>query len=88
MKTLKIDGPTAVFEFQGNIKSKAKELPYVAAAWCDFGVTRIAVKCGANPDAAYLALALMMLESAIGQRATGDVHFSDVGCDVFITSPN
>jgi hypothetical protein len=83
-----IDGPTLVFEFQGNVRNKAKELPYVAATWCDFGITRVAVKCCMNPDPAYLALALMMLESEIGQQATGDIHFSDVGCDVFINSPN
>jgi len=88
MKTIKIDGPTLVFEFQGNVRKKAKELPYVAAAWCDFGITRIAVKCCTKPDAAYLALALMMLESAIGQQAMGDVRFSLVGCDVFVASPN
>jgi hypothetical protein len=88
MRTIRIDGPTLVFEFDGNVKSKAKELPYVAAAWFDFGITRIAVKCSAKPDPLYLGQALLMLESAIGQQATGDVHFSDVGCDVFINSPN
>jgi hypothetical protein len=85
---IKIDGPTLVFEFEGNVKSKAKNLPYVAAAWFDFGITRIAVKCSTNPDAVYLGRALMMLETAIGKNAVGDVHFSDAGCDVFIASPN
>jgi hypothetical protein len=88
MRTIKIDGPTLVFQFHGNVRNKAKELPYVAAAWCDFGITRVAVKCRANPSAAHLGLALMMLESAIGQQAAGDVHFSNVGCDVFINAPN
>jgi hypothetical protein len=88
MRTIRIDGPTLVFEFDGNVRSKAKELPYVAADWCESGITRIAVKCSANPNAAHLGRALLMLEFAIGQQATGDIHFSDVGCDVFTASPN
>jgi hypothetical protein len=87
MGAIRINGPTLVFEFAGNVRDKAKGLPYVAAAWCDLSSTRVAVKCSRNPDAAYLALCLMMLESAIGQEAAGDVHFSDVGCDVVSASP-
>ena len=82
MRKTSIDGPIMVAEFKGNLKEKAKKLPYILAAWCDLGLTRIVVRCLPNSDKDYRDGILNRLEHDLVQNSES-VHFSNDGCDIF-----
>lgn len=79
MKTIEIDGPVAVMEFEGDIKPKAKRLNYVAAAWLKSGNTMVAVKLPRHVNNAESATPIVSKD--LGSRPIA-VHFSKLGCTV------
>lgn len=66
-------------EFAGDIKSKAKRLKYVAAAWLSNGNTMVAVKLPKHVENAEPAKPIVARD--IGSNPI-NVHFSKSGCDI------